>query len=246
VVDTGWRLGEPLLTFKSLDSTSAYLKRLAEQKPCYGTVVWALSQEAGYGQRGRTWVSPAGSGLYFSMLLPPDWGTTALPFVIGLGCVDALRVWVPELRLKWVNDLVCHGRKLGGILVEKGRCGVVVGIGINWIAPRTFHLSGIDAIGMRELADDVPDDEQVLLGLLDALARRLRQWQEVGFEVIRAEWSACSVTLGCDVRVVDGQGVVEGRAIALGEQGQLMIACADGTIVPVVTGTVRTLSGAYC
>lgn len=133
-----WGLPD-LRIFRSVGSTSDVARQLAEQGAPAGTTVLAEEQRAGRGRRGRTWTAGAGESLLLSIVLrPPEAGAAAvLPLRLALaiaGAVDALAG--TDLGIKWPNDLVAEGRKLGGLLCEGAIEGtrplfVIAGIGLN-------------------------------------------------------------------------------------------------------------------
>jgi BirA family biotin operon repressor/biotin-[acetyl-CoA-carboxylase] ligase len=206
-----------------------------------GTVVSADAQTAGYGQRGRTWVSAPGRGLYVSLLLPFPATPFHLPFVLGLGCRDALAAYTDAVGLKWVNDLVARKRKLGGMLVELTKAGAIAGIGINLEAQEVP-----DGIALADLTPAVPDPTDLLARLLSGIERRHAQWQTEGFEPIRTDWMAASVTLGQAVQVIGEAQPVAGVAEGIGPSGELLLRRPDGGLETVISGTIRTADGAYC
>lgn len=232
-------LGQPRHHFASVDSTSAVLKRLAAEGAAPGTLVTAEAQTAGYGQRGRQWASAPGDGLYMSLLVPTPPLPTQLPFVVGLACREALATYVNGVGLKWVNDLVAEGRKLGGILVEVVRGGAIVGIGINLRTPPLDEAIGLDALGAA------CDAETLLAALLVELERGCARWQADGFAPVLADWGRASVTLGRAVQIV-GEAPLAGEAEALGPQGELLVRSPDGVLHTVISGSVRAANGAYC
>lgn len=135
-------VGRKLVCFESVDSTNAYLKRVASQGVVDGTVAVADEQTGGRGRRGRRFQSPAGKGVYLSALLrPPVEPNRLLPltgFVAVAMCNAIERVAGIRPKIKWANDLVLGNRKLCGILTElslEGESGalqyVIIGIGIN-------------------------------------------------------------------------------------------------------------------
>jgi BirA family biotin operon repressor/biotin-[acetyl-CoA-carboxylase] ligase len=235
------RLGQPHHHFAVTDSTNAHLKRLALDGAPAGTVVSADAQTAGYGQRGRTWVSAPGRGLYVSMLLPFPATPFHLPFVLGLGCRDALAAYTDEVGLKWVNDLVARRRKLGGMLVELTKAGAIAGIGINMAAQDVA-----DGIALADLSPAIPGAEDLLARLLAGIERRHAQWQAEGFEPIRADWMAASVTLGRSIQVIGEAQPMAGVAESIGPSGELLLRRPDGRLETVISGTIRTADGAYC
>ena len=136
----GGPLGRPLLERDELDSTSDLLKRLANEGAPEGTTVVARSQLRGHGQQSRRWYSPPDLGLYLSVLLRPPWAagdSGSLALLAGLALATACGdVGVKAVRLKWPNDVLADGRKIGGILVEPTLRGArleyaVLGFGVN-------------------------------------------------------------------------------------------------------------------
>ena len=118
-----------MIRLDEVDSTNRWLKDQADAP--LGTAVLADRQTAGYGQRGRSWASAAGDGMYLSIVVALPAPPTLLPLAAGLAARDALAVYSDEVGLKWVNDLVARGQKLGGVLVEAARGRAVGGIGRN-------------------------------------------------------------------------------------------------------------------
>lgn len=234
------RLGATRHTFDTLDSTNVALKRLAAEGAPLGTVVTARAQTAGYGQRGREWASAPESGLYMSVLLPFPATPFHLPFVVGLGCRDALAAVAPGVGLKWVNDLVAGGCKLGGILIELSGQSAVAGVGVNLRDQAVPESTSLEALGATVTAP------QLLEALLEGIERRHAQWQAEGFAPIRADWAAASVTLGRRVRVLGLDAPLEGLAVGLGPDGELLVERPEGGVETVITGSVRAASGAYC
>ena len=133
-------VGKELRCFAVLDSTNTCLKRLVAEGAVDGTVVTADFQTAGRGRMSREFQSPAGKGIYLSVLLRPNLPPERLPPVTalaGVAACDAVeRVCGVRPGLKWPNDLVLDGKKLCGILTEMGmdaagKPWLVLGIGIN-------------------------------------------------------------------------------------------------------------------
>jgi BirA family transcriptional regulator, biotin operon repressor / biotin---[acetyl-CoA-carboxylase] ligase len=179
-----------------------------------GSIVIADHQTAGRGRHERSWEAPPGTALLASFVLAPR---PLLSLAAGVAAAEACG---PEVRLKWPNDLLLGGRKLGGILVEATSRKAVVGIGINlaWAPEGAARL-------------DVPRDE-----LLERLRSRLQQWSAVSDEQVLDRWRELSATLGRRVRVDVSGRVTEGVAQEVGPQGELIV---DG--VPFVAGSVTHL-----
>jgi BirA family biotin operon repressor/biotin-[acetyl-CoA-carboxylase] ligase len=250
------QLGQELQHFASLDSTNAYAKRLARQNlaPDSSLVVVADAQTAGYGQHGRSWTSETGQGLYFTVLMSAE-ATPLQTLMVGVAVIDALRVLSgsDELGLKWVNDLVLRGRKLGGILVEAcHQRWMAIGVGIN-LREVPEHLG----IGLDRL--DPPDTgtpsakpvlhwpvERLLAEVLNHLERWADRLAAGEHDAVRNYWEACSVTLGQDIRITIGDREVFGHALGIDAVGALRVRTDEGRIELFTSGTVRRADGAYC
>lgn len=196
-------------------------------------MVWAREQTAGRGRIDRRWISPAGSGLWFSVVLRPELDAADAPFitiVTGVAIADALRRAAhADVRLKWPNDLLLRGRKVGGILVEAPLAGgrvewVVVGVGINVRhPPGGFDASVRDtAIALDEVAP--ARDPSALLGAcLRSLERRYDQYLAEGAEPARRRWLRLSATVGREVAAQLGPRVIKGTAVGLDPDGALVV-----------------------
>lgn len=150
-------VGRNLICFDRIDSTNAYLKRAASEGVVDGTVAVADCQTGGKGRRGRSFESPAGKGVYLSVLLRPPVEPNRLLPLTGFGAVAVCnaveRVSGQRPRIKWANDLVLGGRKLCGILTElsmEGESGalqyVIMGIGINVAQTRADFAGALENI----------------------------------------------------------------------------------------------------
>lgn len=124
-------LGQPRQHFAETDSTNRVALDWIDAPG--GALVWADAQTLGRGRLGRSWQSPRGKGLYFSLVLRPDEPNPArLALLAGLGVAAAVEsaCEVP-IACKWPNDILCNGQKIGGILCETRDQRVVVGVGLN-------------------------------------------------------------------------------------------------------------------
>jgi len=134
------RLGKPLYYFGEVGSTNDILRDKAAAGAPEGSVVIAGSQTAGRGRRGNKWLSIPGKGVYLSMLLRPRWPSNESPYIgffAALAAARALeRLNLGNVKLKWPNDILVNGRKIGGVLIEPRLSRgviefVVLGVGIN-------------------------------------------------------------------------------------------------------------------
>lgn len=140
-------VGHPLLAFDEVSSTNDVAKHFALKSAPDGLAVIARNQTTGRGRRGRSWLSFPGQAVYLSVLLrPPELAAHEVSWLGILGGVAAANalheLGVANLSIKWPNDVLVNGRKIGGVLVEP-RLGeekiafAVVGIGLNVLQPHT-------------------------------------------------------------------------------------------------------------
>lgn len=234
-----------LIRLPEVDSTSRYLRRLAESPetaPEPWTVVVADRQTAGYGQHGRSWHSDAG-GLYASVFLGADAISPVFTLLAGVAAIDACREVSAAggLGLKWVNDLVWGGRKLGGILTEVcHRKWLILGVGINL---RPVEMP--EAAGLDQAAGHPVDRDALLRALVGRLREGLALRQSGGNPAIVEAWSRNSVTIGKDVRVENAGHVVFGKAVGLNDDGHLLLDLPDGKRLTLTSGSIRLSDGSY-
>jgi BirA family transcriptional regulator, biotin operon repressor / biotin---[acetyl-CoA-carboxylase] ligase len=182
-----------------LDSTSSEAWRLIDRGlGKQGTVIVAKTQTNGRGQRDREWRSPSG-GLYLSVIFEPQiLASIGAQMTIwsAWGIATALREVVPNLKIKWLNDLVVgnhfgnqfESRKVGGILAETRVASgmithAVLGVGINW-------LNAVPDVGiaLKDLANNIENIESLQSLVLSGIARGWERWQEQGIEPILLEY----------------------------------------------------------
>jgi BirA family biotin operon repressor/biotin-[acetyl-CoA-carboxylase] ligase len=243
-----------ILNFDSLPSTNTEAARQAAQGAPEGLCVVAREQTKGRGRAGRTWVSPADAGLYFSIVLRPkslhmrSW--PLLTLMAALAVRDALHETCElETDIKWPNDILVHERKLCGILAEtveaeSGRA-VVIGIGIN-LNDNAFppELKTI-ATSIAALTGHTPDREQLLQSLIRALEQRYKflQMPSGEEETIRA-WSLhSSYAQGRRVRVQLDTEMFDGWTRGLEPDGALRVETLTGEIRIIRAGDVTSLRG---
>jgi BirA family biotin operon repressor/biotin-[acetyl-CoA-carboxylase] ligase len=207
------------------DSTNARL--LARADAASGTVLVAERQTAGRGRMGRTWVSDPAASLTFSLLwrLPAGATPGGLSLAVGVAVAEALRgLGIEGIALKWPNDILREGKKLGGILVELAGNAAVIGIGLNLrlpegLPPEVSH--GAAAIG-AEL-----DRNRLLAALLISLHGVLEAFGAGGFVALRNRWQALNAHTGAPVRVIGEFAVpVEGICMGVDVDGALLLETA--------------------
>jgi len=226
--------------YESLPSTNNEVARLAALGADEGLAVIAEEQTAGRGRLQRTWISPKGAGLYFSILLRPQILVDRWPlitFIAALSVSDALlEACGLHTDIKWPNDLLAGERKICGILAEvietsTGR-GIVLGIGIN-LTGEAFPpelMSAATSVG--DSTGRPADREAVLSALVNALSRWYVLLHESdGPEKVLADWiSRSSYASGKLVNVLNGDDMVSGITRGLEADGALRLETETGLI----------------
>jgi BirA family biotin operon repressor/biotin-[acetyl-CoA-carboxylase] ligase len=246
------RLGEwpgEIEHFESLASTSDRLR--SHPRAPQWSVVLADEQTAGRGRHGRSWASPRG-GLYLSVLLRPSLAAdraALLPLAVAVASCDALEELGLRAQIKWPNDLVVGGRKLGGILVEASSDGgrlesAIVGIGFNLDLGEDTLPAGLRGASTSFRAEtgravSPLDAAAVVLARLtvwyaalarDERGRMLSAWRERS-----ASWWGSAVEVRC------GESVLRGIARDVDHRGALLLDLADGSTVALLSGEAREL-----
>lgn len=234
--------GWPLERQVQCDSSNSELLRRAASLPDRFALV-VDAQSAGRGRLGRTWHSPPGANLYLSLFarLPlPAARLSGLSLAVGVGVAETLRaLGAHEVGLKWPNDLLARGRKLGGILVEiasgRGeRSEVVIGLGLNLRLPPGLDV-GQPAIDLAALGIDA-DRDALLARLLPALGDVLDDFCAHGVAGLAARWDALDALHG-RVVVLSAGPRREGRVLGLCADGSLRLRDAAGEF-SVVAGEI--------
>ena len=244
----GSLFGKRVFHFFKIDSTNRVAMELGYAGQPEGTVVMAEAQTAGRGRAGHNWHSEKGTGLYFTILLRPKLSPAQAPLLTMLAGLSAHAAivaqtgFVPEL--KWPNDLLLNGKKLGGILTEMHAepnlvSFVIVGIGIN-VNQEKFPTE------IASTATSIRKESRRLTYRLELLARLLGQFESdynrflregPRFVVERFE-SVCSFAKGRRVRVDTGTETYTGTTAGLSPEGLLLVSRENGPLLTVIAGDV--------
>ena len=229
----------PQLDLRVLDacpSTNALL--LAEPEGPDPALLAAELQTAGRGRRGRRWISPRGAGLTFSLrrrLAVDARRCAGLPLAVGVAVAQALRaLGAMEVALKWPNDLMARGAKLGGVLIEtrpleRGTL-AVIGIGINCRAqPGAAARLRRPVIALEELLAPLPSRNRIAARLALELLAVLERFEAQGIEAVREAWEALHADAGrrLRLRLADGRQLT-GIAAGLAADGGLRLRTRAG------------------
>jgi BirA family transcriptional regulator, biotin operon repressor / biotin---[acetyl-CoA-carboxylase] ligase len=220
-------------------STNSLLLERARGGAPSGSVIACELQNAGRGRRGNSWQSGLGGSLTFSLLwrfAQSAAGLSGLSLAAGVAVARALAtVGVEDVQLKWPNDLLHAGCKLGGILIEVHGDGpdstaAVIGIGLNV----RLHTTQRDAIAqavtdLASISGRAPQRNRLLAATLIELAQVLDAFARQGFAPLRQEWTARHAHQGKPVTLSSADGNrVTGRAAGVAEDGALLLETARG------------------
>ena len=225
-------------------STNADLLARVEQLPPRQCLL-ALSQTAGRGRSGRSWLSSSEGSLTFSLAWKfrrPLHQLLGLPLAVGVALAETMASFDIAAQLKWPNDVLLDGKKLAGVLIESTAArdqGVwaIIGIGLNVTMPDALAVQ----IGQPAAQMDgaVTQDRALLLArLLDALAVAMNLFEDQGFAAFQSRWNALHAHQGKAVVIVDqGKTLHEGVACGVDANGLLLLEGSAGRIA-VMAGDV--------
>jgi len=240
----GEPLGHRLVYLDSTPSTNDAARDLAATGAADGTVVVADAQTAGRGRAGKSpWLTPPRTSLAVSVLLrpPPAFAPAALP-QLGMAAGVAARAAVRETAavdagLKWPNDVVAGGRKLGGILVESALSGqqvtfAVAGVGLNVNLPAAalgdFPDAALAPTTLLDLTGRAVSREALLLALLRHLGRLVRALYRQQPAAVLGPYREAQTLVGRAVRVTGGGAPVDGVAESVADDGALVLRLPGG------------------
>lgn len=243
-------LGRQIFYHEEVDSTNNEAKVKAEKNLPEGTMVIAEAQRAGKGRLGRSWASPKGKGLWFSLILRPpvsprEVGKFTLLAAVAIAKVLRESYGLP-VGIKWPNDILCRGRKICGILLEmKAEADVVdylvLGIGLNVslesgdFPPEVKHRATSLEIELGRPVNRL----KLLQELLEELEKQYLLALEEGFEPIIKLWLNHNLTIGQEVRIQSAwQEPIQGKAIAIDPAGGLVVELPDKRVRTFYSGDV--------
>ena len=247
-----WR--DTLYWYDSTDSTNTRAKELGKAGAPHGTVVLAGKQTGGRGRMGRQFHSPENLGIYLSVILRPQCRAETLMHLtcaVAVAICDGVeKVCGVRPNIKWINDLVLSGRKLGGILTELSidpATGMVdfavVGIGINCRHQKEDFPEALQSIATSLAMEGLADDPAVLsAALIHALWDLSHTLGEKDARMDR--YRRDCITLGKEITVHRADGVFPGTALDVDSDGGLLVRRKDGVVITVSSGEV-SVRGLY-
>lgn len=231
----------PLELHWELDSTSSELLR-RQASLADLAVILAESQHGGRGRRGRNWLSPPALNIYLSCLKRFDRGfatLAGLSLAVGVAVMRALEdLNIHGAGLKWPNDILAHGAKLAGMLVElsgeyQGPCTAVVGIGLNVRMPLALRAQAAQPVtDLAELgAGNPPPRNQVATCMIARLRECLLTFEQHGFGAFAQDYARFDLLQGQALRVSGAQGTFEGVGLGVDPRGALRVGTKTGEVI---------------
>jgi BirA family biotin operon repressor/biotin-[acetyl-CoA-carboxylase] ligase len=250
---TQWA-GHPVIYYASTDSTNLQAKLAAENGAGEGTLLVADMQTSGRGRRGRTWISPPGTNVYYTLLLKPEYPAdraSAVTLVMALAAAEGIRRTCGlEAGIKWPNDIVVGGKKVCGILTEMSVEQdyihyVVIGVGINVgeqeFAPEVAQTAGF----LQQENGQRISRAELVANIMQAFEKDYEIFvQTLDMSGLMDAYNALSVNRGREVRVLDPKGEFSGISAGINESGELLVERGDGTVAKVYAGEV-SVRGIY-
>jgi BirA family biotin operon repressor/biotin-[acetyl-CoA-carboxylase] ligase len=240
-------IGRDVRVFQETSSTNDVVEKLARDGVAEGVVVFAESQTKGRGRLGRKWISPAGQGLWFSVLLRPQLppgSVTQLTIAAATAVARAIRVQTGLLpQIKWPNDIWIQNKKVAGILTELSAeldrvRYVVIGIGVD-VNVREFppELATV-ATSLSESAGRPFVRAEIAAAILQELDGDYARIKHGEFAALAEEWEQQCITLGQRVQIHIGDRKLTGRAESLDNDGALLLRTDHGHLERIVGGDV--------
>lgn len=233
LMHTDW-VAKEVLYFDTIDSTNIKAQELAEKGYLSGTLVVADKQESGKGRRGRSWVSPSGTGIFMTLMIKPDINpnnASMLTLVAALAVAKAITsVTGEEALIKWPNDIVVNGKKVCGILTEMNAQfdyinHIVVGIGIN-VHNESFpeEISQMASSLMIEAGGKRFHRAQIIAETMSYFEQYYDTFLKTqDLSALVREYDELLVNRNKSVRVLDPKEPFDGKAMGITPKGELIV-----------------------
>lgn len=243
-VPVNWRIEEVSSATSSSDLARASIDDATANNE--GQVFIVGEQTAGRGRSGRRWISKPGDGLYMSSVIRPkreriDW--PSLSFVASLSVSAAIEDLAPTLdpKLKWPNDILIDGKKLGGILLEAYGDYVIIGCGLN--LKNAPQLDGADwqATDLESNGAGDITPRAFAEAILDRLSAYYQIWQDAGSAPLLARWQDKAEIIGRELCVRLTDTTISGCCESLGSDGSLKLRDGDDRLHHITAGDVLVM-----
>lgn len=243
-------VGRKIFVFETIDSTNSCARTLGDTGTEEGVVVLSDFQTHGRGRLGRSWIAEPGSNLLFSVLLRPQISIDKaglLTFFASVAVARAIERQIDTpIECKWPNDLLLHGKKFCGILLENSfqqseLAYAVIGIGLNVNQANYLPEVALRATSLAREAGSPLDRKEVFQNILRELDRLYAGVQKGEWSVVVDEWTRRCSMFGKSVTVQEHDSFLSGTALRLHHDGGLILETKQGTRT-VYAGDVTLLS----
>lgn len=242
-------IGSEIYSFEVVDSTMDVARDLACKNAKNGSVVLAESQRCGRGRSARSWVSPSGKGLYFSIILKPSEKIMdLLPWVtllVGVSVAEVIRSNIGlDALIKWPNDVLVSGKKVCGILTEKitnpeSKDILIVGVGINANHSDSNVKLPENATSLQDECHDLIDRIELLKNILRKIESNYLILNSGDIDLLKQKWEKLSNIIGRRILVeFSNKNKIEVYAVGLAPSGALIVRFDNGFIQNVFEGDV--------
>lgn len=249
-------LSHPIDKFVLLESTTStndYLIAQVRSTTAQTMICIAEHQQAGRGRLGRSWSSPFGQNIYLSLLwkFPFDAANLlGLHIVTGIAVVEAIKTitTLPNLKLKWPNDIYIDNKKVGGVLIDiigeyNGTCTVVIGVGLN-VGMTQEAAATIEKpwTTLNQAANTPVSRNHLASVLINQLSTHLIRFTKEGLTPYLEQWRNYDYLINKSITIQSGNQVIEGLALGIDKSGSLLIKTTAGTVKSINTGDATLLS----
>ena len=237
-----------------IDSTNRFLSDRSTDAGPNGAICLAESQTAGKGRNGRSWISPFGNNIYLSLAWQYPGGPASLSglsLAVGVAVVRALAAsGIDGLGLKWPNDILWEGKKLGGILIEvsgevQGPCTVVIGLGLNYkMSKGQGEAIDQDWIDLETISpESKPGRNHLAAALINEILPAVSQFDRTGLAPFLAEWRASDCMRGKEVVLNMGKQVIAGTVAGISDEGLIQLYTSKRKFCSFASGEVSFRRG---
>ncbi len=232
--------------FDELDSTNNYLKKIGSNGEKENGLVIALSQTGGRGRMGRSFYSPNGTGIYFSLLLYPEFSAEKSLFLTVMAAVSVAETVMKynknDVKIKWVNDIYIDGKKVCGILTEgainsdKMLDYAVVGIGINVIAPENGFPDEIKDTATAVFPGKTQENIKEKI-VADVVNRFFSMYNGLDTDYVK-RYKEYSYLTGKEINIISGEATRPATAIDITDDCHLLVKNENDEIEDISSGDV--------
>ena len=232
--------------FDELDSTNNYLKKLGSVGKKENQLVIALSQTGGRGRMGRTFYSPNGTGIYFSLLLHPEFSAEKSLFLTVMAAVSVAETVMNynknDVKIKWVNDIYIDSKKVCGILTEgainsdKSLDYAVVGIGINVVVPENGFPEDIKAFATAIFQGNTEENIKEKI-VAEVVNRFFKMYNGIDTDFVK-RYKEYSYLTGKEINIIQGETTRPATVIDITDDCHLLVKNENGIIEEISSGDV--------